>query len=145
MWILKWLPDWIFYASLLLGLGLLLVTYFLRFIPVPALWTYKVPIQIASILVVVVSVYMLGAQANDQHWQLLVQQAEAKVKVLEARSQEQNVKVVERILYRDRVIKEKAESIVKYVDREVVKYDTQCVIPAEFEKAHNLATTRSSE
>lgn len=144
MWILKWLPDWIFYATLLLGLAALAVTYFLRFIPVPALWTYKVPIQLAGIVVVVASVYMLGAQANDQHWQNLVKEAEAKVKVLEAKAQEQNVKIVEKILYRDRVIREKAENIVKYVDREVVKYDTQCVIPQEFQKAHNDAA-RGSE
>lgn len=139
MWILKWLPDWIFYATLLLGLAALVVTYFLRFIPIPLLWTYKIPVQVVAIFIVAGSVYMLGAQANDQHWQALVKEAEAKVKLLEAKSQEQNVKVVERVLYRDKVIREKAETVVKYVDREVVKYDTQCIIPNEFQQAHNEA------
>ena len=43
------------------------------------------------------------------------------------------------------IVKIKGEEVIKYVDRELVKYDTkfaaggQCEIPKEFIKAHNDA------
>ena len=48
MWILEWLPNWIFYAILLLGLLAFAATYLLKLIPIPALYVYRTPIQIAS-------------------------------------------------------------------------------------------------
>jgi hypothetical protein len=143
MWILAWLPSWIFWLTLAIGgLGLAL-TYFLRFIPLPILWTYKVPLQIVCVVLVTISVYLLGAKANDESWQLKVKEAEARAALAEAKAQEQNIKVVERVVYRNRVIREKAENIIKYVDREIVKYDTRCEIPPEFTNVHNDAARRT--
>ena len=43
------------------------------------------------------------------------------------------------ILGDTKVIKEKSDNNIKYIDREVVKYDNTCVLPKEFIKAHNEA------
>jgi hypothetical protein len=143
MWILAWLPSWIFWLTLAIGgLGLAL-TYFLRFIPLPILWTYKVPLQIVCVVLVTISVYLLGAKANDESWQLKVKEAEARAALAEAKALEQNVKVVEKVVYKDRIVKQKAENIIKYVDREIVKYDTRCEIPQEFIDVHNDAARRA--
>ena len=139
MWILNWLPDWIFWITLLLALGIFGITYFLRFIPVPVLWTYKIPVQIASVIIIVFSVYMLGAQANEQAWQIRVKQAEARAEKAEALAQQKNVEIVEKVIYKDRIIKQQAEATVKYIDREIVKYNTRCEIPEEFTQTHNQA------
>ena len=37
------------------------------------------------------------------------------------------------------LVKTRGDDIIKYVDREITKYDQQCVIPKEFVKAHNDA------
>ena len=52
MWLLNWLPDWIFYAVGLVGLIGLFSTYLLRFIPIPAIYMYKTPIQLVSIVLI---------------------------------------------------------------------------------------------
>jgi len=42
-------------------------------------------------------------------------------------------------LLKTQVIRERGKDIVKYVDREVVKHDVNCVIPKEFVTIHNQA------
>jgi hypothetical protein len=52
---------------------------------------------------------------------------------------------VEKVITKTKVVKERGDEIIKYVDREIVKYDTKflpggiCEIPKEFIKAHNDA------
>ena len=146
MWILQWLPDWIFYAILCIGLIGFLVTYLLKFIPVPGLFMYKTPIQIISMIMIAVGVYMSGAISNEEAWQARVKELEVKLAAAEAKGAEENVKIVEKVVTRQKVIKEKGEEVVKYIDREIVKIDTkflpggQCEIPKEFIKALNDAS-----
>lgn len=145
MWILQWLPDWIFYAILCIGLIGFLVTYLLKFIPIPGLFMYKTPIQIVSLLLIVIGVYMSGAISNEQAWQARVKELEVKLAAAEAKGAEENVKIVEKVVTKQKIIKEKGEEVVKYIDREVVKLDTkflpggQCEIPKEFIRALNEA------
>ena len=143
MWLLQWLPNWIFYAVLLVGVFGLVMSYFLRFIPF--LYMYKTPIQIGSIVTIVIGTFMAGAIHDNESWLAKVKEMEAKVAAAEAQSKEENVKIVEKVVTKTQVIKTRGEEIVKYVDREVVKYDTkfapggECEIPKEFIKALNDA------
>lgn len=139
MWILKWLPDWIFYGILLTGLVGFFVTYLLKFIPIPAIYMYKTPIQMVSLALIVIGVFMAGAIHNEEAWLARVREMEAKVAEAQVKSAEENIKIVEKVVTKTQVIKEKANEVVKYVDREVVKYDSRCEIPKEFVKAHNDA------
>lgn len=139
MWILKWLPFWIFYAMFFAGVLGFLATYFIRFIPIPAIYMYKTPIQIVSMVLITVGVYMSGAISNEEAWLARVKELELKVAESEVKSAQQNTKIVEKIVYKDKIIKEKGDEIVKYVNTEIVKYDSQCKIPPEFVKALNDA------
>ena len=139
MWILKWLPDWIFYGILFVGIIGYIATYLLRFIPIPAVYMYKTPIQLVSVLLIVIGVFMSGAIHNEAAWLERVREMEAKVAEAQAKAAQENIKIVEKIATKTQVIKEKGDTIVKYVDREIVKYDNTCIIPKEFVKAHNDA------
>jgi hypothetical protein len=145
MWILQWLPDWIFYAILTLGILGFIITYLLKFIPFPGLYMYKTPIQVVSLIFIVVGVYMSGSIANEQAWQARVKELEVKLAAAEAEGAKESVKIVEKVVTQQKVIKEKGQEVIKYVDREVVKYDTkflpggECEIPKEFVKALNEA------
>lgn len=145
MWILKWLPDWIFYAVLVLGILGFIATYLLKFIPIPGLYMYKTPIQIVSLIFIVIGVYMSGAISNEQAWQARVKELEVKLAAAEAEGAKETTKIVEKVVTQQKVIKEKGEEVIKYVDREIVKYDTkflpggECEIPKEFVKALNEA------
>jgi len=145
MWILKWLPFWIFYAMFFAGVAGFLATYLIRFIPNPAIYMYKTPIQLVSVALIVIGVYMAGAISNEEAWQARVKEMEAKVAEAEAKSQKVNVEVVEKVVKKTEYIKSRGQDIVKYIDKEIVKYDTkflpggQCEIPKEFIEAHNKA------
>jgi hypothetical protein len=142
MWILQWLPWWLFYLILAAGLIGLLVTYLLKFIPVPIVHYYKLPIQLASILLVVIGIYMLGSIANEQTWQAKIKELEVKLAQAEAEAAKENIKIVEKVVVQQKVVRERGRDIVQYVDREVVKYDTKCEIPQPFVDAHNRAVEK---
>lgn len=139
MWILKWLPFWIFYATFFVGLLGFIATYLLRFIPVPAVYMYKTPIQVVSVILMVIGVYMSGAISNEQAWLNKVKELEVKVAEAEAKSAQETIKIVEKVVNKTQVIREKGKDIVQYVDREVVKYDSKCEIPKEAVSAVNQA------
>ena len=139
MWILQWLPNWLFYGVLLIGLIGFLVTYLLKFIPIPALYMYRTPIQIVSLIMVVVGVYMAGSIANEEAWLAKVKEVEAKLAEAEARGSQETVRIVEKVVVQERVVRERGQKLVQYVDREIVKYDNKCEIPSPFIEAHNQA------
>jgi uncharacterized coiled-coil protein SlyX len=142
MWILQWLPWWLFYVVLALGLIGLVVTYLLKFIPLPIIHVYKTPLQIASIILVVIGVYMLGSIANERAWQARIKELEVKVAQAEAEAAKENIKIVEKVVVQQKIVRERGQNIVQYVDREVVKYDTKCEIPKPFVDAHNRAAEK---
>jgi len=143
MWILQWLPNWIFYGIFFAGLLSLLATYVMKFIPF--VYVYRTPIQAVSVLAIVIGTYMSGAISNEESWQAKVKEMEAKVAAAEIESQKENVKIVEKIVKKTEYITRRGQDIIQYVDREVVKYDDrfrpggQCELPKEFIKAINTA------
>jgi hypothetical protein len=145
MWVIKWLPFWFFYAMLLVGLIGLATTYLLKFIPLPSLYIYKTPIQIGSIILIVIGTYMSGAISNEEAWLARVKELESKVQAAQVESLKENIKIETKVVTKTQVVKDRGAEIIKYIDREIVKYDTkflpggECKIPKEFIESHNKA------
>jgi len=143
MWILEWLPNWLFYAIFFAGLLGLLVSYVMKFIPL--VYIYKTPIQLGSIIAIVFGTYMAGAISNQEAWEARVKEMELKVAAAEVQFAKENIKIVEKIVNKTQIIRTRGDDVIKYVDREIVKYNTkfapggECEIPKEFIKAHNDA------
>ena len=143
MWILQWLPNWIFYGIFFAGLLGLIATYIIKFIPF--VYVYRTPMQAISILAIAIGTYMSGAISNEEAWQARVKEMEVKVAAAEVQSVKENIKIVEKVVKKTEYITRKGQDIIQYVDREVVKYDTKfapsgvCELPNEFIKAINNA------
>lgn len=143
MWILQWLPNWIFYLLFFAGLLGIVATYVMKFIPF--VYVYRTPIQVASVILIAIGTYMSGAISNEEAWVTRVREMEVKVAEAEAKSAKENVKIVEKVVKKIEVVRVRGDDVVKYIDREIVKYDTKfapggvCEIPKEFIKAHNDA------
>jgi hypothetical protein len=143
MWILNFLPDWIFYVIFFAGLLGLLASFVMKFIPF--VYMYRTPIQLCSIIAIAVGTYMAGAISEKEAWEARVKEMEAKVAAAEVESAKENIKIVEKVVTKTQIVRTRGQDIVKYVDREIVKYDTKfapggvCEIPKEFIKAHNDA------
>jgi hypothetical protein len=147
MWILHFLPDalilWVCNIVLLSGLLLTAAAFFIRRIPI--INQYRTPAQVLGIALLVVGVYWRGGYAVEQEWRERVAEVEARVAAAEAKSAEENVKIVTKVVTKTQVIRTRGETITKYIDREIVRYDEKfapggmCEIPQEFIKAHNSA------
>ncbi len=139
MWLINFLPDWFFYGLLILGIVGYLVTYLLRFIPIPAIYLYRTPIQLVSVILIVVGVYMAGSIANENAWKARVAQLEKEYAESQVQTEKVNTEVVTKYITKREVIKQKGEETVRYIDREIVKYNDVCKLPAEVIKIHNEA------
>ena len=147
MWLLHLLPDalilWICNIVLLVGLALTLVAFFIKRIPI--INQYRIPAQVLGIALLVAGVYWRGGYEIEMTWRERVRELEAQVAAAESKSAEANTKIVTKVVTKTQVIRTRGEDIVKYVDREIVKYDEkfakggECEIPKEFIKAHNDA------
>jgi uncharacterized membrane protein YqgA involved in biofilm formation len=135
MWILKFIPDWFFYAILVGGIvGLLASKY------VPAY--YRSAVQAVALLAFVVGVFMSGAIYDNEAWVARVKEMEAKVAEAETQSKEANTKVDAKVEQKLQKNKEKQVIVKQYITREVTKYDKTCVIPKEFVDVHNKAAEK---
>ena len=147
MWILHFLPNalilWFCNLLLLTGVVLTVAGFFVHRIPFPLLWQYQLPFKILGIALLVLGVYFRGGYGVEMAWRERVAEVEARLKTAEEQSTKENTRIETKTVNRTRLIRERGEEIVKYVDREVVKYDTKfmpggiCEIPREFIKAHN--------
>lgn len=147
MWLLHLLPTglilWIVNTLLVVGLVGIILGFFIKFIPVVN--TYRLPIQIGSIIIFCVGLWWQGGYSVELAWRERVEEMEARVAAAEAQSKETNTKIVTKVVTKTQVIRTRGADIVKYVDREIVKYDEKfakggvCEIPQEFIKAHNDA------
>ena len=140
MWILKWLPDWLFYVTLLTGVLGFLSTYLIKYIPVPQIYMYKTPIQLVSVCLMVLGTFMSGAIYDNNSWLARVKEMEDKVAKAEQEAKDANEKIDQQVAEVKEKIVEKQVVLKQYVDREVVKYDNTCTIPKEFIDVYNKAT-----
>ena len=147
MWLLHLLPTslilWIVNLLLIVGIVGIVLGFFIKFIPFVN--TYRLPIQIGSIIIFCTGIYWQGGYSVEQAWRERVEEMESRVAAAEAKSAEENVKIVTKVVTKTQIVRTRGADIVKYVDREIVKYDEKfaqggvCEIPKEFIKAHNDA------
>jgi hypothetical protein len=142
MWILKFLPDWIFYGIFLVGVIGFAVTYLFKYIPIPFIYMYRKPIQIVSLLAIVFGTFMSGAIYDNEAWEARVKEMEAKVAKAEVESKAANEKINDKVEKVKEKIVQKQVVVKQYIDREIVKYDNTCVIPKEFVEVHNKAAIK---
>ena len=133
MWILQFLPNWIFFVLFFIALAVFLITKFVRVLPQAQL------IQAGSIVIAFFSIFMIGAISNNDAWLARVKDLEVKVAEAEAKAATLNTDIVEKTVTKTQVVRERGKEIIKYVDREIVKFDANCVIPKEFVLVHNQA------
>lgn len=139
MWVLNFLPDWLFYALFFIGLIGLAVTYLLKFIPVPAVFIYKTPIQLISIALLAIGTFMSGAISNENAWKERVAELEKEYAESKVKSEKINTEVVTQYITKREVIKQRGEDQIRYIDREIIKYNEICKLPKEVVDLHNQA------
>lgn len=129
MWILKFLPDWIFYFILVAGLAGIAASFVLKFIPFVS--TYRVPILWASGIATAFGLYMSGAISNEAAWLARVAELEKKVAAAEIKSAETNTQLVSKLAQRDKEIATKQTELKTRIQQVAVAMDQECKISAD--------------
>lgn len=133
MWFFNFIPGTLFYALFVAAVLGYLVSLLL-----PNTLLQK-QVKITSVVVLVVSIYLLGMLKVNNWWKDKAAALEQQVVELAAKSAETNTVIEKQLVTKTQVVKVRGEEIVKYIDREIVKYNTQCEIPKEFITQHNRA------
>jgi hypothetical protein len=124
---------------LIIGILGTIAGFLLGFIPFVS--KYKLPIQVISVMLLSVALWLEGGLSNEQKWQLQVKEMEAKVAQAEAKAAKVNTKIVEKIVTQKEYIRIKGDKVIEYIDKEVKVYDNQCKVPDVAIKAHNMAAS----
>ena len=140
MWILDFLPGWIFTLITLAGAGAYLVTEVLGNVPFVA--QYLRAIRAGSIVALAFGLYMMGGSANQEKWEARVKELEAKVAIAEEQSKTANAKLDAKMKEKAKVIKEKEYIIQEKIVQVKEKIDAMCQIPVE---AINLLNEAAEE
>jgi hypothetical protein len=137
MWIINWLPEFVVHLIFLAGIVGTIAGFVLGFIPFVS--KYKLPIQIISLLLLSLGVYLEGGLAEKAKWELRVKEMEKRIAQAEARAAQVNTVIVEKVVKEKEFIKVKGQKVIEYIDREVKVFDENCSIPDVAIKAHDMS------
>jgi hypothetical protein len=93
------------------------------------------------VLLLAAGVYFRGGYAVEMTWRERVAELEKSLAEARVKSAEVNTVVEQKVVYRDKIIKEQGKTLIEYVDREVVKnIPQQCErLPEDLVEVHNRA------
>ena len=139
MWLLDFLPSWIFHLIVLAGIGGILASTVLKFIPFIS--NYKLPIQVGSVIILAFGLFMEGGISNQEKWEARVAEVKLEMAKKDAESAEATTKIVTKYVTVDRIVKEKGDAIVKEIPKFISKdADAKCVVPNGFVLLHDSAS-----
>ena len=156
-WMLGLIPEWVWTTLLVASIVGLLAAWLLKRMSFVS--QYRFPIQLVSVISLLVSIWFISANSTNAVWEAKIKDLEDKVKLAEEAANTKNVEIQEKVVTKTKVIKEKGQDIIKYVDRwntkdvikevegperirreEVIKYIENCPVPKEMIDIHNQAT-----
>jgi hypothetical protein len=140
MWLLSFLPNWIFHFILLAGIVGLGSTYLLK--QIPFIFIYRTTIQLGSVAAIILGTFMSGAIYDNDKWEQRVKEMEEKVAIAEKQSQQANEQIDARVEEETSKLQEKRIVLKEYITKEIVKYDSTCTIPKEFVEVINKAAEK---
>ena len=126
MWILSYLPTWIFYAITVIGILGLISSYVLGMIPL--ITQYKLPLQIISVVVIAFGVFIIGGVENELAWQTKVKELEAQVAIATAKSNETNTIIQQKVITKIQIVKQQVEVVKREIEVQKEYINTDCKV-----------------
>ena len=127
MWILNFIPDFVFHALLILSLLALAGSFVLD--SVPFISTNAKAIQLASAVVLAIAVYFEGAISNESVWQARVKELELKIARAETQSAEANGQLTTKLIRKEQEIAQVQQALKGRIQQNAVQMDAVCTVP----------------
>jgi len=137
MWILKWLPDFVFHLIFLAGLLGLGASFVLKF--VPFFVQYRVVIQVVASIMIAIGLYMEGAISDNTAWVDRVHQMEKKVAEAEAKSADANTKLVTELSRNREKIAANQQAVSQAIQQNIQAINRQCKLTDVSVEMYNQA------
>jgi hypothetical protein len=129
MWIVNFVPDFVFHFLLLAGLLGLVASFVLD--SVPFVSTNAKAIQLASAVVLAIALFFEGAISDNAAWQARVKELELKVAHAETESAEANGKLSKQLAVRDKEIALAQAELKNRIRAGAAAMDAVCQVPAD--------------
>jgi hypothetical protein len=129
MWMLNWLPNFVFHLILLIGIIATVISF--TFLNLPFVKKYQLPLKIISILILVAGVWFNGALVRDKDYAIKIANLEKQLAEAQRDSAIVNSKV--ETIYIDKVQRVKdVQVVIQERIRDVsVNIDENCKITAD--------------
>lgn len=135
-WILNILPNFILFGVLWLGFVLYGVSYVLPPMPLKRI------LKKAGIWISAAGIFFAGYATSNTAWKDKAAELQHKAELVEQQAESASRELDAKAKVVFKTIREKGQTTIEYVDREVVKYNDQCNIPQEVVTAHNKAAQK---
>jgi len=129
MWIVNFLPDFVFHLLLVISLLTLAGSFVLDSIPFVS--TNAKAIQLASAVVLAIALFFEGASSDNSAWQARVKELELKVAKAETQSAEANGKLSKQLAAKDKEIALAQAELKNRIRAGAAVMDAVCRIPAD--------------
>jgi hypothetical protein len=116
LWMLTFVPDWIYKAILVLGVFAVFAAYFLKIIPVVS--AYSKGLKVTGIILIIIGVWFNGQLSADAKWKARVADLQNRIAQAEQQAAETSAQI---------------ETV--YVDRVQVVRDTQYIIQGQIRES----------
>jgi hypothetical protein len=124
MWILEFLPDFVFHLIFIAGLLGLGASFVLKF--VPFVTQYRIPIQVVASILIAIGLYMEGAISDNNAWVARVHEIEKKVAQAEAKSAEANTRLVTELAKNREKIAANQQAVKQAIQQNIQAINRQC-------------------
>jgi DsbC/DsbD-like thiol-disulfide interchange protein len=143
MWVVNFLPDFVFHVLLLIGLLGLVASFVLDSIPFVS--TNAKAIQLASAVVLAIALFFEGAISDNDAWQARVKALELKVAKAETESAEANGKLSKQLAAKDKEIALAQAELKNRIKQGAAAMDAVCKIPADVVSILNDAAKKGAK
>lgn len=130
--------DYIIYGFLLMGVGSFLMSKRLGL--VLGLGDYSYVIKPISILIVMASVFLLGASYATKHHNEEISKFKDQIRIAEEKSQNTNIIIQTDVIEKIKIVKETTNANIQYIDRIVTQYDNLCTLSNATISLHNSSS-----
>jgi hypothetical protein len=127
LWLISFLPDWVFHIVIFLGIGSLIASAILK--RLPTLHIYSFVTYFAGLVLIVSGVWFEGGISEKTSWEQRVKDLEAKVQVAEAKSQQVNTVIETQIVERVKIVKDTKNANKETAKLIASQLDSKCIVP----------------
>lgn len=120
LWLFNYIPLTFVYIMLAVGVALFLLA---EVVSIKTAFASAAAIRILAILLMALSIFFMGISYSEQEFKKQIDKMTAEITRIQEEAKQITQQVVIKYIYRDKIIKEKGDEIIKYVN---TKNDADC-------------------